>query len=433
MMKKACRSYVSLLAIALVAVLVLSACGGSDEPTATPRPTATPVPETTAPEPAPTSAPTEPSAPTATPVPGAPAPAPTATPTSAPPPPTATPLPSFDAEAHFKGKTVRILVGFNPGGGTDTQARFLAAKWGQYIPGRPRIVISNLTPSLAANNFLFESEPNGLILIYNATAPIQSSTEPEAKFKASDFEVIGAPVARNAVWMINGHDLPYNDITDAMGASGPTLIAAGSAPTPQELVGVGDLGNFLLADWLNLPYEFKLVASTGTEQELLMIERGDTNNFTAGSVWYQLPQRRPGWISSGFIKPFAGLAGPGGLIVGNAEAEEFTASYARDLITDEQKDIWDGLMAPETFVGKNLLAPPDTPLDIVNTLRKAWDEALADPEFRADFERILGQPIEIQQSGAELQGIFAQVEDAFLRNIGQLREVQEGVYDKFTR
>ena len=77
--------------------------------------------------------------------------------------------------------------------------------------------------------------------------------------------------------------------------------------------------------------------------------------------------------------------------------------------------------------------PPDTPLDIVNTLRKAWDNALAVPEFRADFERILGQPIEIQQSGAELQEIFAQVEDSFLRNIGQLREVQEGVYDKFTR
>ena len=432
-MKKACRSYMSLIAIAVLMALVVTACGGSDDPTATPRPTATPVPDTSAPQPTATSAPSAPSEPTATPVPGAPAPAPTATPTSAPPPPTATPLPSFDAEAHFKGKTVRILVGFNPGGGTDTQARFLAAKWGQYIPGRPRIVISNLTPSLAANNFLWQSEPNGLTLIYNATAPIQSSTDPNAIFTASGFEVIGAPVARNAVWMINGEALPYNDITEAMGATGPTLIAAGSAPTPQELTGVGDLGNFLLADWLNLPYEFKLVASTGTEQELLMIERGDTNNFTAGSVWYQLPQRRPGWISSGFIKPFAGLAGPGGLIVGNAEVEEFTASYARDLITDEQKDIWDGLMAPETFVGKNMLAPPDTPLDIVNTLRKAWDDALADPEFRADFERILGQPIEIQQSGAELQEIFAQVEDAFLRNIGQLREVQEGVYDKFTR
>ena len=90
-------------------------------------------------------------------------------------------------------------------------------------------------------------------------------------------------------------------------------------------------------------------------------------------------------------------------------------------------------MAPETFVGKNLLAPPDTPLDIVNTLRKAWDDALANPEFRADYERVLAQPIEIQQGGAELQEIFAQVEGSFLRNIGQLREVQEGVYDKFTR
>lgn len=429
MMKQAYRSYLALVVMALAAALALSACGGSDDPTATPRPTATPVPDAPAPQPTPTSAP---SAPTATPVPGAPAPA-TPTPTSAPPPPTATPLPSFDAADYFGGKTLRLVVGFNPGGGTDTQARFLAAKWGQYIPGNPRIVVSNLTPSLAANNFVWESAPSGLVLIYNATAPIQSSTDPNAVFKASGFEVIGAPVARNAVWMINGDELPYNDITEAMGASGPTLIAAGSAPTPQELTGVGDLGNFLLADWLNLPYEFKLVASTGTEQELLMIERGDTNNFTAGSVWYQLPQRRPGWISSGFIKPFAGLAGPGGLIVGNAEVEEFTASYARDLITDEQRDIWDGLMAPETFVGKNLLAPPDTPLDIVNTLRKAWDDALADPEFRADFEQILGQPIEIQQSGAELQEIFAQVEDAFLRNIGQLREVQEGVYDKFTR
>ena len=199
------------------------------------------------------------------------------------------------------------------------------------------------------------------------------------------------------------------------------------------MTGVTALGNFLLADWLNLPFQYKLVASTGTEQTLLMLERGDVNSFTAGSVWYQLPQRRPGWITSGFIRPFAGLAGPGGVIVGNAEVDEFNAPYARDLITDDQRDIWDGLMAPETFVGKNLLAPPDTPLDIVNTLRRAWDEALADPEFRADFEQILGQPIEIEQSGAELQEIFAQVEDAFLRNIGQLRDVQESVYDKFTR
>ena len=420
---KTIRARLSFIAAALLVALVAAACGGeADSPTSMPRPTDTPAAAATAPPAPATAAPA-----TSAPATAAPAP-PTPTPR-----PTSTPLPSFDPEAHFRGKTIRIVVGFNPGGGTDTQARFLAAKWREFIPGRPRIVISNLTPSIAASNFVWESQADGTVLIYNATAPIQSSTDPNANFKASEFEVIGAPVARNAVWMINGETLPYNDITDAIGQSGPTLIAAGSAPTPQELTGVGDLGNFLLADWLNLPYEFKLIASTGTEQEMLMIEQGATNNFTAGSVWYQLPQRRPGWVSSGFIKPFAALTGPGGVVRPNSESGEFTASNARELLGEEQKDIWDGLMAPETFVGKNLLAPPDTPRDIVNTLRKAWDDALADPEFREDFERILGQPIEIEQSGAELQEIFAQVEDSFLRNIGQLREVQEGVYAKFTR
>lgn len=423
---KTFRSRLSFITAASLAALLAAACGGeADSPTATPRPTDTPAPAATAPPAPATTAP-------ATSAPATSAPATTAAPTNTP-RPTATPQPSFDPEEHFRGKTIRIVVGFNPGGGTDTQARFLAAKWREFIPGNPRIVISNLTPSIAASNFVWESQADGTVLIYNATAPIQSSTDPNANFKASEFEVIGAPVARNAVWMINGESLPYNDITDAIGQSGPTLIAAGSAPTPQELTGVGDLGNFLLADWLNLPYEFKLIASTGTEQEMLMIEQGATNNFTAGSVWYQLPQRRPGWVSSGFIKPFAALTGPGGVVRPNAESGEFTASNARELLDDDQKDIWDGLMAPETFVGKNLLAPPDTPADIVNTLRKAWDDALADPEFREDFERILGQPIEIEQSGAELQDIFAQVEDSFLRNIGQLREVQEGVYAKFTR
>ena len=419
------RSRLSFIATSLLIALAAAACGGGDSPTSTPRPTDTPAPAaaaTATPVPATAAPSTGTSAATATPVP------PTSTPR-----PTATPLPSFDADAHFRGQTIRIVVGFNPGGGTDTQARFLAAKWRQFIPGNPRIVISNLTPSIAASNFVWRAPNDGTVLIYNATAPIQSSTDPNADFTASGFEVIGAPVARNAVWMINGETLPYNDITDAVGQSGPALIAAGSAPTPQELTGVGDLGNFLLADWLNLPYEFKLIASTGTEQELLMIEQGATNNFTAGSVWYQLPQRRPGWVADGFIKPFAALTGPGGVVRPNTESGEFTASNARELLNDEQKDIWDGLMAPETFVGKNLLAPPDTPPDVVNTLRRAWDSALADPEFREDFERILGQPIEIEQSGAELQEIFAQVEDSFLRNIGRLREVQEGVYAKFTK
>ncbi len=33
------------------------------------------------------------------------------------------------ASLYFKGKTVRLLVGFRPGGGTDIQARYFASRW----------------------------------------------------------------------------------------------------------------------------------------------------------------------------------------------------------------------------------------------------------------------------------------------------------------
>jgi len=407
------RRYVSFVVMMVALVMVVTACGGDDPtPTSVPaKATATPVPP-----------------PTATLAPGVPTPtpAPTATPE-----PTATPVPSFDAEAYFKGKTIRMVVGFNPGGGTDTQARFLSARLPQFIPGKPRMVVSNLTPSIASYNYVWEAEPNGLVLNYTATFPIQTSTDPNALYKASEFVVLGSPVARNATWLINGEALPYKDITDAIGSTGPQLIAAGSAPSPAELTGVGDLGNFLLADWLNIPFEFKLVASTGTDQELLMIERGDTNNFTAGSVWYQLPQRRPGWVSSGFIQPFAALVGPGGVVKGNAEAETFTGTDVRSILEPEQLEIWDGLMGAETFMGKSWIAPPGTPIDVVNVLRQAWQDLINDPESRADFETLLGQPIEFDQSGAELQKLVIQVEDAFLNNYQKLNAVQESVYDKF--
>lgn len=406
------RQYGSFIALIVGLAMILAACGGDD-------PTATPVPPADTPTPA---------APTNTPVPGVPTPTPAPTNTPA---PTATPVPSFDAEAYFSGKTIRMVVGFNPGGGTDTQARFLSATLPRFIPGNPRIVVSNLTPSIASYNFVWNSDPDGTVLGYTATFPIQSSTDPNAQYTASEFALLGSPVARNATWLINGEALPYKDITDAMGSSGPALIAAGSAPSPQELTGVGNLGNFLLADWLNIPFEFKLVASTGTDQELLMIERGDTNNFTAGSVWYQLPARRPGWVSSGFIQPFAALVGPGGQVKGNSEADTFSGTDVRTILEPDDLAIWDGLMGAETFMGKAWVAPPGTSTDIVNTLRKAWDDLVGDPEVREDFETLLGQPIEFDQSGAELQEIVKQVETAFLENYDKLNSVQESVYDKF--
>lgn len=52
---------------------------------------------------------------------------------------------NFDAAGYFKGKTIRIQVGFGPGGGTDIQARHFAANWTRFMPGNPRFQVTNST------------------------------------------------------------------------------------------------------------------------------------------------------------------------------------------------------------------------------------------------------------------------------------------------
>ena len=46
-----------------------------------------------------------------------------------------------DAErAFFSGKTVRLVVGFGPGGGYDAYARLLGCYFGAHVPGNPSII-----------------------------------------------------------------------------------------------------------------------------------------------------------------------------------------------------------------------------------------------------------------------------------------------------
>src|SRR5207248_7770051 len=48
-----------------------------------------------------------------------------------------------DAESFYRGKTVRVIVGFSAGGGYDIVARLVARYLGKYIPGSPTVVVEN--------------------------------------------------------------------------------------------------------------------------------------------------------------------------------------------------------------------------------------------------------------------------------------------------
>lgn len=61
------------------------------------------------------------------------------------------------ASGFYAGKTIRMIVGFAPGGGYDTYARAVTRHMGKHIPGNPKFVVKNMdgAGSLLAANYLY--------------------------------------------------------------------------------------------------------------------------------------------------------------------------------------------------------------------------------------------------------------------------------------
>ncbi|MCY4488553.1 MAG: tripartite tricarboxylate transporter substrate-binding protein, partial [Deltaproteobacteria bacterium] len=105
---------------------------------------------------------------------------------------------SLGADDFFKGKTIRFVVGFSPGGGFDTYTRLIARHFGKNVPGNPRTVVQNRTGAgsmIAANYIYAKAKPDGLT-IGNWIGPLVLQHvlgKKGIKFDGRKFNWLGAP------------------------------------------------------------------------------------------------------------------------------------------------------------------------------------------------------------------------------------------------
>ena len=61
----------------------------------------------------------------------------------------------------YKGKTLRIVIGYAPGGGYDIYGRVFAESFGKFVPGNPTIIAQNMTGagSFIAAKYLYAVAP----------------------------------------------------------------------------------------------------------------------------------------------------------------------------------------------------------------------------------------------------------------------------------
>jgi tripartite-type tricarboxylate transporter receptor subunit TctC len=337
------------------------------------------------------------------------------------------PAQAFDAKKHFKGQTIRLIVDFKPGGGTDIQARYYAANWGKFIPGNPRLRVSNLFPNPSGRNFVWKSKPDGLTLSFVASASVgKEMVDKTAKFETAKFVQIGTHAKRDVVLLGRG-TLPYNSLREAKGSSVKIVLAepiAAATDLDSKLLAVT-----LLGMWMDAPMKIASVARSGTADTLLMLERGDITGWIAGSQWYALPKMRPGWFKKGYLKPLADLGHPAAPAIPNSEIK-MTLPNAHTWLTAEQKKLWEGIVLPGIIYGKAITAPPGLPADITKVLRDSYAKAVNDPVFGAGLEKIQGQPIAFIH-GAKMQKLVAEATVAFKKTLPDLNRLHRDVYSRY--
>lgn len=335
----------------------------------------------------------------------------------------------FDAAAHFRGKTIKLVVDFKAGGGTDIQARYFASNWGKFIPGGPRLEVSNIFPNPAGQNFVWRSKPDGTTLSFTASPGIgREMIDPDAKFENERFTPIGAHAARDLVLLALG-TLPYKSIQEARGGKVPITVAE-PVGRPDDINGKL-LAVGLLCMWLDAPLRFVTVARSGTTDTLLMLERGDVNGYVSGSQWYALPRLRPGWMAKGFLKPIADMSHPDSPLLTNSEVK-MPIPNAVTWLNDEQKEIWKGLVLPEVVYGKGIVGPPDMPPPVAKALREAYANAVLDQAFAAGLEKIQQQPVALT-TGDKLEQIVKEYTAAYKQQAPKIQQIQQQVYDRFMK
>ena len=326
-------------------------------------------------------------------------------------------LSGASAEVNFKGKTIDVIMGSAAGGGTDGTTRLVGTYLEKYLPGNPTMRYRNVPGGHGTKglNYFAKAKPDGLTWAGGSS----SHTDPAAlrksvvEYNPTQFGFFGGVSRGGSIVFIRKEKLA--DLTDKS--------------KPPVVVGVLD-GNRSWEQLITfgketLGWNVKFVVGyPGTSFLLLAVRRGETHMMGTSN----LALLKEMFDTGGFV----GVAQLGGGDTGaNDEARTGFESIptfpvmmkgkARGLEA-EAFEFWTAL----NDIDKWYALPPNTPKDIVEAYRTAWEKMIKDPEFirlgklqfSADFTPIAGakQQEFIQKTAYPKKEITAFMDDMKIKN-----------------
>jgi tripartite-type tricarboxylate transporter receptor subunit TctC len=323
-----------------------------------------------------------------------------------------TPTLEAQGEPFYKGKTVRIVVGFTPGGGFDVWARAIAQHISRHIPGNPQFVVQNMpgAGSMTAANYVYNvAKPDGLTIgTFTPTLYIEQLLEQkEVQYDWAKFSWIGQPERRERIFYMRS-DTPYKSLEDIRKAPEAPRCGATGQRTLARLFPM------LLDDAVGLKLNI-VPGYQGAADVNIAIERGEVHCWagTVGSFFISEPSRT--WAKTGFVRV---------LIQGGRK---------RDPRLPDVPTIWElmdrrrtpestrrlvGVLLASDELGHPYVGSPGIPVDRVKILRDAFVKTMNSSELLA--EAVKRDWIVNPTWGDELEGMAREL-------IGQPPQVIEEV------
>lgn len=302
------------------------------------------------------------------------------------------------ADDFYRGKSVRIVVGFSAGGGFDTYARALARHMSKHIAGNPSVVVENMTGAgsmIAANHVYKVAKPDGLTIGHFIGGLFLGQVLGQAgiEFDARKFEYIGAPISDHVVCAM----------TKASGITNVEKWMASKTPVKMGGIAPGtstpDNATRILKAALGLPTQL-VTGYKGTADVRLAAEGGEV----AGGCW--------GWDSVSVTWRKALDTGDAVVVLqANRKTHPDLPNVPQAIKlakTEEARRLIEVGIHADSDIVRTYTLPPGTPKDRVQVLRKAFDATLADPEFLADAKksRLNVEPIAVAELEKDIAGLF---------------------------
>ena len=270
-----------------------------------------------------------------------------------------------EAQAFFRGKTLRLIVGIAVGSGYDINARLLARHMAAHIPGQPTIIVQNQpgAGSLAMTNALYHAGPfDGTVMgaSFNGMPTTPLLQPAGVRFDPVRINWVGSSNRETQVMYV-WHDAPAQVLEDARARE---IVMGGQAP------GSTQFDYPVLANKL-FGFKFKVVTGYESTPKIhLAMESGEVHGTIAN--WSTLKAINTDWITDKKVRILAQWA-----LQKNAELPDIPLFM--DLAkADSERDAL-RLMLARLEYGRPFFLPPDVPVARVEALRRAFDATMKDP------------------------------------------------------